>query len=399
MLICAGLSAGCGDNLAATQPPDATRLVISDARPDGTNPPWPADVVLPPEFDFPPWLNMPAPGQIVVSWRTVKACTGVVRLGPTRDYGRTERSSESRILHHVDLGVLAPATAYHYEVELDGSGAVRKGVFVTPGAPSWRFAHVAEFHAASDSIHAARFGDTIRAFRPHVLVESGDMLNSGDSITDWRSYMRTSAPWISNVILLPAGSNHVNGAAGSSMLRDLYVLPNNERWYTTRYGAVEFFSLDSTYDRLASDVSIDEPAWLAEQAALAHDGDGDPTFVVAAWHYPACSSNQSSRAAQRAWVMTNFVDTLRDAGGVDLLLVGHDKYYERSELTDGIVQIQSNAGRLAPGGAGGNHEGCTPVVTRTDTRSLTLFEVSGMRMVGKAVDEEGLLLDSFVLTP
>ena len=358
------------------------------------DPEWPADEPLPPEFDFPPWVNMPEPRRIVVSWRTVDETTGTVRFGDTEAMEREVVSAESKNLHHADLGELAPATAYWYEVAIDGTSAIRSGVFVTPGRDRWRFVHFGEFHAANQIEHVAKFTDSIRAFRPHLLVESGDMVDDGNDLEDWRAYLRTSAPWIGNLIILPAGSNHVDGPGGNANLQDLFVLPHNERWYSTRYSQVQVLTLDSTRDLVNFDILDEEPDWVAEQTRLAHDGEDDPTFLVGAWHYPACSSQQKNRAGDRIWVQNAFIQTFKDNGGVDLVLVGHDKYYERSEIAGGIPHIQTNIGLIAPSDeVGNNHPDCTEIVTIRDTRSIALAEVDGANLSLRMVDEDDAELD------
>ena len=101
-----------------------------------------------------------------------------------------DASGESGNLHHVAINRLLPATAYYYQVEIDGSGAVREGVFVTPGAESWRFAVSAEHHASTHTAEAdrwfARVGDdvaelaAIREFnRGRIALRRGDPATAG----------------------------------------------------------------------------------------------------------------------------------------------------------------------------------------------------------------------------
>jgi len=361
-----------------------------------TDPDWPADEPLPPEFDFPPYLNMLDASTIVVSWRTTNATTGKVDYGTTEAYGMGAASGTAGNLHHITLSNLVPATAYYYRVSIDGTTATRKGVFVTPGATKWRFISFGEYHAPSESAGAAKFANEIRDFRPHVIVESGDMVDTGTDITHWRSYMRTSAPWISNVILMPAHSNHVNGSGGNPNLLDYFVLPNNERWYLTRYSQIQFFTIDSTYDQ-NSDVASVEMPWLQTQAAAAHDGTDDPTFVVAAWHYPACSSQYLSRSGVRTWVNQNIVKAFRDNGGIDLILSAHDKYYERNTLNGNIVHIITNIGNISPEIPGQNYVDCQVVKTLRNNRSTALITVDDKLLSAKVIENDGTELDAFTI--
>ncbi len=361
-----------------------------------TDPAWPEDEPLSPEIDLPPWVTMPAPGTIVISWQTVADTTAEVHFGTTPAYGTTIASNTAAKLHHVDLGELAPATAYYYEVDITSSSAYRRGVFVTPGMANWRFVQVGELHAPSHADDAAVYADAIRAFRPHVLVDSGDMVDDGSVPADWQSYLRTSAPWISNVIILPTHTNHVNGFGGSALLKSLFVLPGNERWYPTRYGQVEFLTVDSTYS-VNPDIDTIQLDWLAEQTAAAHDGVDDPALLVGNWHYPACSSHFAERASAREWVMDNLVDTMIDAGGVDLIVVGHDKYYERSLIDGQIVHLMTNMGARAKFPEGGNHERCTSLRVDNETQSLALIEVDGPVMHAQVLDQGGEVLDDFTV--
>ncbi|MBA2542687.1 MAG: hypothetical protein H0V17_23790, partial [Deltaproteobacteria bacterium] len=204
-------------------------------------------------------------------------------------------------------------------------------------------------------------------------------------------------PWISNVLLIPAHSNHVNGDGGNATLKDLFVLPGNERWFTTRYGQVAFFSLDSTFSA-NDDVESVEVPWLESNAALAHDGVDDPTFVIAAWHHPACSSQYWTRTGERNWVQDHFVSTFREAGGVDLILAAHDKYYERNEITGGIVHVITNIGNVSPEIPGGNHTACTVTATDRTTQSTGLYTLDGSTLSASIIDDTGSEIDAFTVS-
>ena len=369
---------------------------------DGTaGPAWPADEPLPASFDTPPWVTSPAPGRIAIGWRTAAPTTGRVVLTRVLDGDTAVDETPVQILqpqetqlHHVDLGELAPASGYRYRVVL-ADGAEREGVFATSGLATWRFIHLAETHAPDESEHVTAFADSIRAFRPQVAIESGDMVTVGDDLDAWRTYLDDARPWISNVILLPAHSNHVHGFLGNAILKDFFELPDNERWYATRYGDVQIVTLDSNDSGESPDL-VEEPDWVRDRLTTLRAASDAPRFTIGAWHHPACSSHYASRSTSRRWVIDNLVRAFLDAGGIDLILAGHDKYYERSVLTvDGvaITHLMDNAGRLSPGGAGGNEPECEPVRTVTNTRSLALFQVSPDAVTADVVNEDGLTID------
>jgi hypothetical protein len=387
------LGPGCAVDAAVWDP------VPAASEGDSLGPAWPDDQPLPAAFDTPPWLTMPSAGTISIGWWTVDETTARVELSRVGVAGllRLSVEEEPALLHHVSFDALPAGAAFSYRITLDGSGASREGVFATPGASSWRFVHIGELHAPSRADTAARFGGAIRAFRPLLVVESGDMVDDGDDPEGWRSYLRASQAWISNVILLPAHSNHVNGFLGNPRLLAQFELPGNERWYTTRFGQVEVFTLDSTFDGESPDVAL-ELEWARAQAEAARDGLDDPTFLVGAWHYPACSSQYPGRTDQRRWVIDQLLPAFAGAGGLDLVLVGHDKYYERSWLDDGAggaVHVMTNAGLLSPRDDQASEPECEPAVTYTDVNSMLLVEVDGEVLEGRAIDPSGAELDRF----
>ena len=368
---------------------------------------WPPDEPLPPGFDAPPWLTMPAPGHVAVGWLTrdevtaqleVEQVAGPAGPPPPVPLHRVVVLDTPARLHRVDLGPLPVASGFRYRVLL-ASGEEREGVFATPGQPASRFVHLAEFHAPTESHQVARFAGAIRAFRPQLVIESGDMVNDGDDPAQWRDYLRTSAPWISNVILLPAHSNHANGLLGNATLRSYFQLPGNERWYLTRWGQLAIVTLDSTYNGPSPDIA-DQEAWLRETMPALRAGPDAPELVIGAWHYPACSSSYAGRSESRRWVIEHILTPLVETGGVDLVLVGHDKYYERSEVEvagERVVHVMANAGKLSPSTAGSNEPECTPVVTDTATRSLLMARVSPGLLEVQVLDQDGARLDVFEL--
>ena len=83
---------------------------------------------------------------------------------------------------------------------------------------------------------------------------------------------------------------------------------------------------------------------------------------------------------------------------LDLVLVGHDKYYERSWLDDGAggaVHVMTNAGLLSPRDDQASEPECEPEVTYTDVNSMLLVEVDGEVLEGRAIDPSGAELDRF----
>ncbi|HEY5927112.1 MAG TPA: hypothetical protein VIV11_35735, partial [Kofleriaceae bacterium] len=143
------------------------------------------------------------------------------------------------------------------------------------------------------------------------------------------------------------------------------------------------------------DVMTDEVPWLRTAAAAAHDGTDDPTFVIAMWHHPGCSSQYASRASSRTWVQSNLVKAFKDNGGIDIIFAAHDKYYERSTITGGIIHVITNIGNISPEIPGFNHADCTVEKTLRNNLSTALVTVDGKNLSAKVIENDGAELDTF----
>jgi hypothetical protein len=93
--------------------------------------------------------------------------------------------------------------------------------------------------------------------------------------------------------------------------------------------------------------------------------------------------------------MEDAVAELVAGGGVDLILVGHDKYYERSTIDGGITHVMTNIGKVSPEKGGGNHAACTTEATDLDDNSVLLIEADASRIAARAVRSDGSLIDEF----
>jgi len=97
-------------------------------------------------------------------------------------------------------------------------------------------------------------------------------------------------------------------------------------------------------------------------------------------------------------VHENLIGTFRTAGGIDLILAAHDKYYERSTIVGGIQHLITNIGNTSPEIPGNNHPDCTAVKTDRSTKSTVFFTVDGQKLDGKIVDETGTEIDALSIT-
>lgn len=179
--------------------------------------------------------------------------------------------------------------------------------------------------------------------------------------------------------LLPVLGNHdYHSGEQREILREL---GRASAWYVERVGPVRIIVLDSNrvQDR-------EQQRWL--RATLAQP-QPPGSWTVAAMHHPAYSAGYhgSDLAVRGSW------GPLFAAAGIPLVLAGHDHDYQRSTPQDGVTYVVSGAGaKLRAAG----REDFTAVSTST-LHYLDLL-VYPDRLVGRAIDQSGALVDTFTIT-
>ncbi len=179
--------------------------------------------------------------------------------------------------------------------------------------------------------------------------------------------------------LVPVLGNHDYGRG--KQMEILSRLGRPSSWYVQQVGDVRIIVLDTE--------RVDDPAqtqWLEDTLAAQQDAG---VWTVVAMHKPAYSAGDhgSSLGVRAAWA------PLFDRYDVPLVLAGHDHDYQRSTPQNGVVYVVSGAAsELRPTG----RESFTAV--STSTRHFLDLVAEGDRMVVRAIDQQGNVLDTFTLT-
>jgi predicted phosphodiesterase len=159
---------------------------------------------------------------------------------------------------------------------------------------------------------------------------------------------------------------------------------NGERYYSFKapQGSVRFFALDSNY------VDKAQLTWL-EKELTASDSD----WKICFFHHPLYSSGDKHGSDV---VLREQLEPLFLKHGVDLVLTGHEHFYERLKPQKGIHYIISgSAAKLRRGNiakseltAKGFDQGYT----------FLLMEIDGDRLSFQALTDEGQTVDSGTIT-
>lgn len=339
-------------------------------------------------------------------WRTdVDTLASVVEVGPAEGFpegasrvagasflfGGGEVGSGSYRVHEVRLcGLLSPDTTYSYRVGGEG-GWSETHTFSTAPSPgtagSYRVAFAGDSrgaYATWQSLLAA-----MDAEEPDLIVFSGDMVELGSIQAEWDAWFDASGDVLARRLLLAAHGNH-------EFLAQHYFaqlgLPGNEEWFAVQYGDLLLLTLNDTVRR--SEDLATQAAWLEAQL-----GASEARWKIANHHraaYSTCTNHGSNLDVREAW------GPAFEAGGVDLVVAGHNHIYERSQpVADGAVQEPGegvvyvvSGGAGAPLYTGFEPDWYSAVAEPTEHYVIGDFGSSGASFVVKEL-ETGDVIDSF----
>lgn len=399
-----------------------------------------------------PYLQRGTPDGLVVRWRTNLATASEVRLGPTP--GNLTASFTDPALtteHVVAVGGLEPGAYAYYSVGAPGQvfagGDVAHAFRAAPvpGADvPVRLWVVGDGGRGSPTQFAVR--DAFEAWSsghpPDAWLLLGD--NAYDTGTDAEfqaKFFDVYAERLRRSVLWPVRGNHdVVRAGPANDYYEFFTMPaageaggvpsGSSAYYSFDWGNVHVVVLDSE----GSDRTLGGPMlqWLRlDLAATTAD------WVIAAWHHPPYtkgshdSDNEGDSGARMGEMRRRAVPIL-DSLGADLSLSGHSHSYERSYLLrghtgvsgtltsamildggdgradgdgpylkpspgraplEGMVHVVAGSAGLASGGPL-NHPAMRASINRPGS---FVIDVSGLRLDGRFVADDGAVLDSFTI--
>jgi hypothetical protein len=301
-----------------------------------------------------PYLQLGAPTQMTVRWRTTTTGDSCVRYGLAPG-SLTQITCTPTVSteHTVTVTSLVPATKYYYSVGTS-TGALAGNTsdysFTTSpaeGTPKssrvWVLGDSGTANANARAVRDAYLNFT-GTTTTDVLLMLGDNAYQSGTDTEYQAAVFDTYPTVlRNTVLWPTFGNHdgvsADSATQSGPYYSMFTLPTGgeaggfasgtEAYYSFDYGDIHFICLDSyETDRSASGAMMD---WLAADLA-----DTTESWIIAFFHHPPYS-----KGSHDSDTSTEMVDMREEAlpilelGGVDMVLTGHSHSYERSYLLDG----------------------------------------------------------------
>ena len=300
-----------------------------------------------------PWLNGVTTESVYVCAESTNITDLTVQFGPTTGYGSSVTTNYTQItggagggpsnyVHNIKLTGLLPNTKYHYRVYQGSTALTSDYAFWTaplPGTPAkWGFGADCRSNPAMHNTLAG----LLASHEPRMMVYGGDITYSwkySDWDKDWfvpnQNALNATTPWVNatgNHEVYKRGAGFLNFSTVNNVLaftqapdRDGDDPAGNKGWYSFDYGDTHILILNS---EVAHGPGSDQ--WNFAAADLAAT---NRKWKVVAFHRPGYTGATHFDA--------NFRDMhthIFEPNGVDMVLNGHEHYYQHN-LVNGIHQM------------------------------------------------------------
>ncbi len=263
---------------------------------------------------------------MTVVWETTTATTGTtVQYGLDSTYGytatgTTDNQGTNGLIHIVEVTGLTPATTYHYHCG-DATAGWSPDLTLTTGPTNATNLH---FYAMGDSrdnpTEFKKIVNDANVTNPAFTLFSGDLCGTDDPneydvwFTIWEG-LGDHSP------IMPSIGNHEEG--GSTNYLHRFALPNNERWYSFNYSSMHIICLSTSEDTYAPGST--QYLWLVNDLKAAANDTSHP-WKIAFFHNPPYNVGGHGGDTN----VQNYLVPLFLQYNVDLVINGHNHYYERT---------------------------------------------------------------------
>jgi predicted phosphodiesterase len=331
-----------------------------------------------------PYLQSVTPDSIWVLWDTTSPLSGRVEFGLTPELGQVVEEHEDVLHHEVKLTGLKPYTDYYYRVDKGKMAKFRTAA--ESDSDGFLFAVLGDTRSG-DTVHRA-IVKQIAAFEPDFIIHTGDLVESGRSVSEWNQFFKMEGPLLRIAPLYPTLGNHEDHDPNfnNSHYEDVFQLPGNELWYAFDYGNARFISLKADGHPLREPFPDDEQLdWFEEQLI-----DNEAPWLIVFFHIGVFTSRSEDvlELGMREKLVPIF-----EKYDVDVVLMGHHHSYERI-LVNGITYI------ITAGGGASLYELNEPepgsqIAVRA--HHFLTIEIKGGQLFGRAIDRQGKDIDRFEL--
>jgi predicted phosphodiesterase len=294
----------------------------------------------------------------------------------------------THFVHKATIPGLETETSYVYRVRSGGNATATFSFTTAPKTTSpfvtawWGDNH-------NGTVTLATHVTNLLAHAPNMICVAGDMVNSGNAISEWHNYWFKPLETLNAAQTTPviyARGNH----DGEHALAYAYsTLPGNEAWFAFDYGNSRFIFLDS---EVSTGTPTDQFTWL--QSELSRPETQQAAYRIVCFHRPPyCNVWNGGGYIGETFVRNDWVPLFTQYN-VDIVISGHQHSYQRG-ATNGVVYVVS-------GGGGGYLD--TEVVAdwpfvqvEYSQYHYDIMEINGLTLSWETYNDNNQLLDMFTL--
>lgn len=317
-------------------------------------------------FNAGPYLHFATQNSINMVWETDRPAIAVVKYGKQLPLQEEVEITEAKTIQEITLANLEAATPYFYNIiSTDDKGnRIESGVLTFQTAVQEEDAY--SFALIGDTEARPHINDRIAKMvwdeRPNFVLNLGDLTDGGfePHKFEWNyEYFAGTRQLHSRIPVFPVAGN---GEADLYWYKKYHKLPNNEAYYSFRYGNAEFFMLNSNESKEQFKPGGEQYVWL-ENALKASTAQ----WKFVAHHHAPYSADENDYG--NSWEgPSNYGDPsvrpivpLYEKYGVDMVFFGHLHTYQRSlPVLDNLVKEEGGVIYIQCGGGGGNLEDFAP---------------------------------------
>lgn len=347
-------------------------------------------------FDKGPYVQNVDTRQATIMWSSASnesAKVTVRKPGKNKDIARVlVPSTNCAPIWEATINGLQTGEHYVYTVE-QGADRAEGELQMAPRAGKPFSAAIYGDNRSDPRAHAA-IVDRVVQDDPDFMVHTGDLVVAGSLEADWQSFFQVAQPLLRNRPLFPIAGNHEQaGDDEIERFRQYFHLPNGEYYFGFTWGNLRFLAIDVNVRADAGMPDAAQTAWLVDQVRRA-ERDPAITHTIAFLHQGPFSSNpvRTGNLGVR-----ELVHRLYDLG-LDLLVSGHDHYYERGRAAYGLnyMVVGSGGAPLYPTRGPGDY-GAYQAFQSISQHAFVRLRSTGRAVSMCAVNLDGVAFDCFDL--
>lgn len=339
-------------------------------------------------LNTPPYLLQVGSDSATVRLRSTVSTEATLTATPEGGAAISVTMPASKI-QTAQLADLQPGATYAYTVE-HGENSW-SGSFHTPAGAddTVRFAVLGSSGVANDAQHA--IADELAADAPDFVLHTGDVVFPRGGLCHYG--LRYFGPYedlVGNSPVVPAIGEIDLKSNNGRAFREIFSLPTTTSepallYHAFDYGPVHVVVLDSELyernDRSGIDAQRD---WLTADLRA-----NTLPWTVVVLHRPLYSSTDGAASD----TIGADLQPIFEANGVDLVLSGHVRNYERFQPGDGITYVVTGGGGAGLQALGSDRTS----VAAASVHHFLSIEATPDRLSARVIDDTGSVIDTFSL--